>query len=219
MKVDVKNIKGEVIDNLTASDFIWKQPMNETLVHQVVVAQLNNKRQGTSNTLRRRDANYSTAKLRAQKGAGRARVGSRSSHVLGNSVAHGPHPRSYNQKIQKKVKKSSLRMVLSEKLKDGEVMVIDKFELKELSSKKASSVIKSLDLPKKTLIVLQKNEIDENLKKSIKNINDVKTVASNLINTYDIINSNQLIITREAFKSIEEIWNSNIKKTGDKNED
>ena len=219
MKVDVKNIKGEVIDNLTASDFIWKQPMNETLVHQVVVAQLNNKRQGTSNTLRRRDASYSTAKLRAQKGAGRARVGSRSSHVLGNSVAHGPHPRSYNQKIQKKVKKSSLRMVLSEKLKDGEVMVIDKFELKELSSKKASSVIKSLDLPKKTLIVLQKNEIDENLTKSIKNINDVKTVASNLINTYDIINSNQLIITREAFKSIEEIWNSNIKKTGDKNED
>ncbi len=219
MKVDVKNIKGEVIDNLTASDFIWKQPMNETLVHQVVVAQLNNKRQGTSNTLRRRDASYSTAKLRAQKGAGRARVGSRSSHVLGNSVAHGPHPRSYNQKIQKKVKKSSLRMVLSEKLKDGEVMVIDKFELKELSSKKASSVIKSLDLPKKTLIVLQKNEIDENLTKSIKNINDVKTVASNLINTYDIINSNQLIITREAFKSIEEIWDSNTKKKGGKNED
>ena len=219
MKVDVKNIKGEVIDNLTASDFIWKQPMNETLVHQVVVAQLNNKRQGTSNTLRRRDANYSTAKLRAQKGAGRARVGSRSSHVLGNSVAHGPHPRSYNQKIQKKVKKSSLRMVLSEKLKDGEVMVIDKFELKELSSKKASSVIKSLDLPKKTLIVLQKNEIDENLTKSIKNINDVKTVASNLINTYDIINSNQLIITLEAFKSIEEIWDSNTKKKGGKNED
>ena len=219
MKVDVKNIKGEVIDNLTASDFIWKQPMNEILVHQVVVAQLNNKRQGTSNTLRRRDASYSTAKLRAQKGAGRARVGSRSSHVLGNSVAHGPHPRSYNQKIQKKVKKSSLRMVLSEKLKDGEVMVIDKFELKELSSKKASSVIKSLDLPKKTLIVLQKNEIDENLTKSIKNINDVKTVASNLINTYDIINSNQLIITREAFKSIEEIWDSNNKKKGDKNED
>ena len=219
MKVDVKNIKGEVIDNLTASDFIWKQPMNEALVHQVVVAQLNNKRQGTSNTLRRRDASYSTAKLRAQKGAGRARVGSRSSHVLGNSVAHGPHPRSYNQKIQKKVKKSSLRMVLSEKLKDGEVMVIDKFELKELSSKKASSVIKSLDLPKKTLIVLKKNEIDENLTKSIKNINDVKTVASNLINTYDIINSNQLIITLEAFKSIEEIWDSNNKKKGGKNED
>ena len=219
MKVDVKNIKGEVIDNLTASDFIWKQPMNETLVHQVVVAQLNNKRQGTSNTLRRRDASYSTAKLRAQKGAGRARVGSRSSHVLGNSVAHGPHPRSYNQKIQKKVKKSSLRMVLSEKLKDGEVMVIDKFELKELSAKKASSVIKSLDLPKKTLIVLQNNEIDENLTKSIKNINDVKTVASNLINTYDIINSNKLIITREAFKSIEEIWDSNTKKKGGKNED
>ena len=219
MKVDVKNIKGEVIDNFTASDFIWKQPMNEILVHQVVVAQLSNKRQGTSNTLRRRDATYSTAKLRSQKGAGRARVGSRSSHVLGNSVAHGPHPRSYNKKIQKKVRKASLRMVLSEKLKDGEVMVIDKFELKELSSNKASSVIKSLDLPKKTLIVLQKSEIDEKLIKSIKNINDITTIASNLINTYDIMNSNQLIITREAFKSIEEIWDSNIKKKGDKDED
>ncbi|MEC7880636.1 MAG: 50S ribosomal protein L4 [Chloroflexota bacterium] len=218
MKVDVKNIKGEVIDNFMASDFIWKQPMNETLVHQVVVAQLNNKRQGTSNTLRRRDASYSTAKLRAQKGAGRARVGSRSSHVLGNSVAHGPHPRSYNQKIQKKVKKASLRMVLSEKLKDNEVMVIDKFELKELSSKKASTVIKSLDLPKKTLIVLQEAEINENLIKSVKNINDISTIASNLINTYEIMNSNQLIITREAFKSIEEIWNSNIKKKGEKDE-
>ena len=89
-----------------------------------MVAQLNNKRQGTSNTLRRRDASYSTAKLRGQKGAGRARVGSRSSHVLGNSVAHGPHPRSYNQKIQKKVRKASLRMVLSEKLKDGEVILL-----------------------------------------------------------------------------------------------
>ena len=94
-----------------------------------------------------------------------------------------------------------------------------KFELKELSSKKASSVIKSLDLPKKTLIVLQKSEIDENLIKSIKNIDDITTIASNLINTYDIMNSNQLIITREAFKSIEEIWDSNIKKKGDKDED
>ncbi|MBH60626.1 MAG: 50S ribosomal protein L4 [Dehalococcoidia bacterium] len=219
MKVDVKNIKGEVIDNFSASDFVWNQSMNETLVHQVVVAQLNNKRQGTSNTLRRRDASYSTAKLRGQKGAGRARVGSRSSHVLGNSVAHGPHPRSYNQKIQKKVRKASLRMVLSEKLKDGEVMVIDKFELKEFSAKKASSIIKSLDLPQKTLIVLQNSEINEKLLGSLKNITNIKTIASNLINTYDIMNSNRLVITREAFKSIEEIWDSNIKKRGSKDED
>ena len=99
MQVELKSVKGEVLKKIPASDDVWKQPFNDSLVHQVIVALLSNKRQGTSNTLRRRDVNYSTAKLRNQKGAGRARVGSRSSHVLGNSVAHGPHPRSYRKKI------------------------------------------------------------------------------------------------------------------------
>ena len=86
MQVELKSLKGDVIKKISASDDIWKHPFNDVLVHQVVVAQLSNKRQGTSNTLRRKDASYSTAKLRNQKGGGRARVGSRSSHVLGNSV-------------------------------------------------------------------------------------------------------------------------------------
>ena len=114
MQVELKSLKGDVIKKISASDDIWKQPFNDVLVHQVVVAQLSNKRQGTSNTLRRKDASYSTAKLRNQKGGGRARVGSRSSHVLGNSVAHGPHPRSYKKKILKKVKNASIKMALSE---------------------------------------------------------------------------------------------------------
>ena len=91
--------------------------------------------------------------------------------------------------------------------------------MKEFSAKKASSIIKSLDLPQKTLIVLQNSEINEKLLGSLKNITNIKTIASNLINTYDIMNSNRLVITREAFKSIEEIWDSNIKKRGSKDED
>ena len=101
MQVELKSINGDVLKKISASDHIWKQPFNDSLVHQVIVALLSNKRQGTSNTLRRRDASYSTVKLRNQKGVGRARVGSRSSHVLGNSVAHGPHPRSHKKKILK----------------------------------------------------------------------------------------------------------------------
>ena len=99
MQVELKSVKGDVLKKITASDYVWREPFNDVLVHQVIVSLQSNKRQGTSNTLRRRDVNYSTAKLRNQKGAGRARVGSRSSHVLGNSVAHGPHPRSYKKKI------------------------------------------------------------------------------------------------------------------------
>ena len=119
----------EVLKKIPASDDVWMQPFNDSLVHQVVVALLSNKRQGTSNTLRRRDVNYSTAKLRNQKGAGRARVGSRSSHVLGNSVAHGPHPRSYRKKILKKVKKASIRMALSEKMREGTITVINNLNI------------------------------------------------------------------------------------------
>lgn len=218
MEVDIKSIDGKVIKKLPLSEYIWNQPMNETLVHQVVLSQLSNRRQGTSNTLRRKDASYSTAKVRAQKGAGRARVGSRSSHVLGNSVAHGPHPRSYNQKIQKKVKKASIRMVLSEKLKDGEVLVVDKFEIKNISTSKLSTALKDLGLSSKSLIVMKKSELNKNLLKSIKNINGIKTVASDLINTYDILNSNQLLITLDAVKSIEEIWDVNNKPQGGNDE-
>ena len=125
------------------------------LVHQVVVAQLSNKRQGTSNTLRRKDASYSTAKLRNQKGGGRARVGSRSSHVLGNSVAHGPHPRSYKKKILKKVKNASIKMALSEKMREGTVTVIDKLNVKDISTKKLNKIISDLELPKKAICYLK----------------------------------------------------------------
>ena len=132
MQVELKSIKGDVLKKISASDHVWKQPYNDSLVHQVIVALLSNKRQGTSNTLRRRDASYSTAKLRNQKGAGRARVGSRSSHVLGNSVAHGPHPRSHKKKILKKVKKASIRMALSEKMREGTITFINNFDIKKL---------------------------------------------------------------------------------------
>ena len=208
MQVELKSSKGEVIKKISASDEIWKLPFNDVLVHQVVVAQLSNKRQGTSNTLRRKDASYSTAKLRNQKGAGRARVGSRSSHVLGNSVAHGPHPRSHKKKILKKVKNASIKMALSEKMREGTITVIDKLNTKDISTKKFNKMIQDLELPKKSCMLLEKSEINENVIKSSSNIPGILTVQADLINTYDLLNTNHLLITQEGFKKIEEIWGS-----------
>tara|TARA_S200000501_G_C20809640_1_gene737777 strand:- start:683 stop:1327 length:645 start_codon:yes stop_codon:yes gene_type:complete len=206
MQVELKSVKGEVLKKIPASDDVWKQPYNESLVHQVIVALLSNKRQGTSNTLRRRDVNYSTAKLRNQKGAGRARVGSRSSHVLGNSVAHGPHPRSYRKKILKKVKKASLKMALSEKMREGTITIINNFNIKNISTKNLNSIVSALNLPKKSSVLLDKSEINENILKSSSNIPSVRTIQADLINTYDVLNSNHIVITEQGFNRIEEVW-------------
>ena len=211
MQVELKSIKGDVLKKISASDHVWKQPFNDALVHQVIVALLSNKRQGTSNTLRRRDASYSTAKLRNQKGAGRARVGSRSSHVLGNSVAHGPHPRSYKKKILKKVKKASIRMALSEKMREGTVTVINNIDIKNISTKNLNVMINDLNLPKKSSVLLEKSEINENILKSSSNIPEVKTIQADLINTYDVLNSNHLVITEQGLNRIEEVWGNQKK--------
>ncbi len=206
MQVELKSINGDVLKKISASDHIWKQPFNDSLVHQVIVALLSNKRQGTSNTLRRRDASYSTVKLRNQKGAGRARVGSRSSHVLGNSVAHGPHPRSHKKKILKKVKKASIRMALSEKMREGTITFINNLDIKDISTKNLNGMISDLNLPKKSSVLLEKSEINENILKSSSNIPYVKTIQADLINTYDVLNSNHLVITEQGFNKIEEVW-------------
>ncbi len=206
MKVELKSVKGDVLKKITASDYVWREPFNDVLVHQVIVSLQSNKRQGTSNTLRRRDVNYSTAKLRNQKGAGRARVGSRSSHVLGNSVAHGPHPRSYKKKILKKVKKASIRMALSEKMREGTITFINNFDIKNISTKSLNTMINKLNLPKKSSVLLEKSEINVNILKSSSNIPNVKTIQADLINTYDVLNSNHLVITEQGFKKIEEVW-------------
>jgi len=214
MEIELKNIEGKVIKKIPASDYVWAQPMNESLVHQVVVAQRNNRRQGTSSSMRRRDSDYSTAKLRAQKGSGRARVGSRSSHLFGNSVAHGPRPRSFSQKIQRRVKKASIRMVLSEKLKEGEVTLLDNFVMDQISSKRISQAVKNIGLLGKSLLIMEKSEIERNLLISIKNVKGIKTVSSDLINTYDLMAVKNLLITQEALSSIEKIWDRKGKAGG-----
>ncbi|MAU56165.1 MAG: 50S ribosomal protein L4 [Dehalococcoidia bacterium] len=214
MEIELKNIEGKVIKKIPASDYVWAQPMNESLVHQVVVAQRNNRRQGTSSSMRRRDSDYSTAKLRAQKGSGRARVGSRSSHLFGNSVAHGPRPRSFSQKIQRRVKKASIRMVLSEKLKEGEVTLLDNFAMDQISSKRISQAVKNIGLLGKSLLIMEKSEIERNLLISIKNVKGIKTVSSDLINTYDLMAVKNLLITQEALSSIEKIWDRKGKAGG-----
>ena len=112
------------------------------------------------------------------------------------------------KKILKKVKNASIKMALSEKMKEGTVTIIDKLNVKDISTKKLNKIVNDLDLPKKSHMLLEKSEINESILKSSSNIPNVKTIQVDLINTYDLLNSNHLLITQEGFKKIEEIWGS-----------
>ena len=213
MELELKNKQGKIVGKVKASDDIWNEPMNETLLHQVIVSYQNNKRQGNANTMSRSDSSYSTAKIRPQKGSGRARMGSRSSHLIGGSVAHGPHPKSYRQRIPKKVKRASVRMVLSEKLRQGNVIVVDSIKLEDVSTKKVHDLMNRVGGTKKTLVVLEKSELNNKFLKSFKNLGSIGFTTSDLINSYDLMNTNKLLFTEKALNSIEQNWIKPERKT------
>ena len=131
MELRVKNHSGEVVDTIEVDDEVWAAPRNDSLLHQAVVAQLANRRSGTHDSMRRSESRYSTAKIRSQKGTGRARQGSRSSMLMGNSVAHGPHPRSHRQRLPKKMRRHALRVALSDKVREESLTVIDTVSIDE----------------------------------------------------------------------------------------
>ena len=130
MELEVYNLKGEKAGTIQVSDYIFAAPLNEAVVHQALTRQLANRRQGTADTQTRSDVKHSTRKLYQQKHTGRARRGSATSPLLkGGSVVFGPHPRSYRQAMPRKMRRLALRSVLSGKIRDGEVKVIEKLEL------------------------------------------------------------------------------------------
>ncbi|MBT5252296.1 MAG: 50S ribosomal protein L4, partial [Chloroflexi bacterium] len=125
MDLQVQDNKGKVVGSVAASDQVWRAESNDALLHQVVTAQQANKRRGTQDTQQRNQVSYSTRKIRPQKGTGQARQGSRRSPLLkGGGVAHGPHPRSYRQRLPKKMRRQALRVALSEKIRDEALIVL-----------------------------------------------------------------------------------------------
>ncbi|MDR1020090.1 MAG: 50S ribosomal protein L4 [Synergistaceae bacterium] len=199
------NINGDVIGDFELSGNIWDAPVHVPAMHQVVVAQLANRRVGTHNAKDRGDVRGGGRKPWRQKHTGRARAGStRSPLWVGGGVAHGPHPRDYHQKVNKKVRRIALRSALTLKAQENGVLVIDKFGLDSPRTKTFVYFLEKLDCAKKPLFLV--HESDAAVTKSVTNIPGAHVLHVDSVNVYDLLNHKKLIATPEAVRKLEEVF-------------
>ncbi len=204
VQVPVHNIKGEVVDHIALKDEIFGVPPNQAVVHQALVRQLANARQGTVSTKTRAQVSGGGRKPFRQKGTGRARRGSASSPLLrGGGVAFGPHPRSYRQAMPRKMRSLALRCVLSAKVAQGEMVVVDEIALNEPKTKEMARILAALGVGSSVLIVTA--GADPNAYKSARNLERTKTLPANLINVGDLLSHRILMLTVAAVRRVEEM--------------
>jgi large subunit ribosomal protein L4 len=205
MQAPVYNLAGEVVDNIEISDKVFGVPFNEALVHQSVLRQQANARQGNASTKTRGNVSGSTRKLYKQKGTGSARAGSIKSPLRrGGGIVFGPHPRDYHQAMPKSMRRLALRCVLSAKLEDGELKILESFKFDEIKTKNVVSILDAMQVDKTTLVVTGEGNV--NLVKSARNLPGVKTLPANLLNVVDIISHNTLLIEVNAVRIAEQLW-------------
>jgi large subunit ribosomal protein L4 len=205
VQIPVYNIKGEITSQIEVDDTIFGIPMNQAVVHQALVQQLANARQGTASTKTRGEVSGSTRKLYRQKHTGLARAGSRRSPLRrGGGVIFGPKPRSYKQRMPKKMRRLALRCVLSDKVVNGELRVIDGFGLDEPKTKGMAQILDALDAKPSALLVTA--GADANVYKSARNLSKVKTLPAPLLNVVDLLSYRVLVATVDAVRRAEEIW-------------
>jgi len=204
-KIDVYNVEGKKVSNIELNENIFGIKPNEKIVHIALVNYLANQRQGTSNTKTRAEVSGGGRKPWRQKGTGRARQGSiRAPQWFKGGIALGPKPRSYSYKINKKERQLAIKSVLSSKVLENNLVVVDNLEFKEIKTKNMVKALTNLKVEGKTLVVLP--EKNENVQKSARNIEGVKTSLTNTINVYDLLKYNKLILTVDSVKKIEEVY-------------
>ena len=204
-KVDVYNMQGKKVSDVELNEAVFGIEPNETIVHSVLVNYLANQRQGTQSTKTRAEVRGGGRKPWRQKGTGRARQGSiRAPQWIKGGIALGPKPRSYTYRVNKKEKQLAIKSLLSAKVLDNELTVVDKLEVKEPKTNVMVKALTDLKVEGKTLVVLP--EKNENVQKSARNIEGVKTSLTNTINVYDLLKYNKLILTVDSVKKIEEVY-------------
>ena len=204
-KIDVYSIEGKKVKDLELNESIFGIEPNEAIVHSVLVNYLANQRQGTQNTKTRAEVRGGGRKPWRQKGTGRARQGSiRAPQWIKGGIALGPKPRSYNYTVNKKERRLAIISMLSSKVLENELVVVDKLDLKEIKTKEMLKVLNNLKVEGKTLMLLP--EKNENVQKSARNIEGVKTTLVNTINVYDLIKYKNLVITLDTVKKLEEVY-------------
>jgi len=199
--VDVINVDGDVVSQTELNDAIFNVPVKKSILHQVVTAQLGARRTGTASVKRRSDVRGSRHKLYRQKGTGRARKGDIKSPVLrGGGVVFGPDPRDYAKKVPKKVRKLALKMALTCKVLEQQLVVVDRFELEEIKTKIFAGIVKGLDAEKALIVTGEKNE---RLELSSRNVPGVKVLQTQGLNVYDILKYPKLVLVQPAIEGIE----------------
>lgn len=199
--IDVYNLNGEKVSQLELAESIFNIPVKPSVLHEVVTMQLACKRAGSASVKHRSDVRGSTRKLFRQKGTGRARRGDIKSPLLrGGGSIFGPDPRSYSYKVPKKIKKLALKMALSSKIINNNILVLDKFDLEKAKTKSFISVLDILKV-KKALIVTDKT--NESLELSSRNVPDIKVMRYEGLNVYDILKYEKLILLESSIKGIE----------------
>ena len=204
-KVDVYNMQGKKVSDVELSEAVFGIEPNENIVHSALVNYLANQRQGTQSTKTRAEVSGGGRKPWRQKGTGRARQGSiRAPQWIKGGIALGPKPRSYSYRINKKEKQLAIRSLLSAKVLDNELTVVDKLEVEEAKTKVMAKALTDLKVEGKALIILA--DRNDNVLRSSRNIVGVKTIELNTINVFDLLNCNKLVLPLDTVKKLEEVY-------------
>ena len=204
-QVQVYNQEGRKTSKMELADSIFGIEPNKYAMHLAVVSYLAAQRQGTQSTLTRSEVSGGGAKPWRQKGTGRARQGStRSPQWTHGGIALGPKPRKYKVTLNKKVKRLAMKSVLSSKVAESEMMILNKLELEDIKTKVMVEVFTKLKTGKKVLLVLPEN--NDVIYKSARNIEGVKVVTVNTLCVYDILNCSNMVVLKDAAKKIEEVY-------------
>ena len=204
-KLNVYNMKNEVVDSINLNDMVFDVEYNEPLIHQVVVALHNNARQGTKSTLTRSEVNLTKKKLWRQKGTGNARHDEKSApQFVGGGVVFAPKPRDFSQKVNKKMRDIAFSSAVSQKIRQGEVFILDEINFADAKTKAAAEFLKTFGLNKRTIIVT--NGKSENAIKATNNIQKVSVVDASLLNVAEVVENTYVVFTKDAIKKLEEAY-------------
>ena len=215
MELKVINAQGKASGTIKVSDDLFNVEYNESLIHQVVVAQLANRRQGTHSALTRSEVRGGGCKPYRQKGTGRARQGSivAPNHV-GGGIVFAKKPRSFEQKINKRMKDLAFWSAMSEKIRQNELQVVSGIDLAEAKTKFVAAMLKAIKVTGKTVIVIDSEEGNEKIKESLylasRNIENVEVRDINLLSVYDVVANKNLLISKEAVMKLEKANNENV---------
>jgi large subunit ribosomal protein L4 len=204
MEVQIRNLKGEVVDTAEVSDGVFAVPMNQSLVHQALVMYQQNRRQGTHQTKTRAYVSGGGRKPWPQKYTGRSRQGSiRSPQWRHGGVAFGPHPRDYRKQMPKKMRRMALKCVLSEKVRGGRLIILDDLSLDAPRSKAMKEILGNLGVGASALVVTEEPQV--NVVRSARNLPRIWTLPVALLNAEQVLKQEKLVITLDALRKAEEL--------------